>query len=115
MQIPRTILTSEEGGEPKRFQVTINGKPADHEEHEVTEEYRFISMFVPENGHTIIVKGTDILSEPVKEEKMQIDESDQISQGKVFLENLRGKIVCTFPESAKKLVERGWGKYLVEP
>lgn len=115
MQIPRTILISEEGGEITRFQVAINGKPADYKEPEITEEYRFISMFVPENGHTIVVKGTDILSEPIKEEKIKIDESDLICQGKVFLENLRGKIVCTFPESAKKLVERGWGKYLVAP
>lgn len=115
IQIPRTILTSEVGGEPKRFLVTINGKPAEHEETKVTDEYRFVSMFVPENGHTVIMQGTDILSEPVKDEKTQVEESDLICQGKVFLEDLRGKIACTFPETAKKLVERGWGKYLVTP
>ena len=29
-----------------------------------------------------------------------------------MVENLKGKIVCTFPSTAKKLIERGWGTML---
>lgn len=35
-----------------------------------------------------------------------------ICKDKVWLENGKGKLVCTTPETAKKLVERGWGTIL---
>jgi hypothetical protein len=35
-----------------------------------------------------------------------------ICESKVWVENLKGKIACTFPSTAKKLVERGWGTIL---
>jgi len=33
-------------------------------------------------------------------------------EGKVWLESINGRLACTFPSTATKLVERGWGKIL---
>jgi len=37
---------------------------------------------------------------------------DIICEGKVWLESIKGRLACTFPSTAMKLVERGWGKIL---
>ena len=35
---------------------------------------------------------------------------DKACEGKIWIESTRGKLACVFPATAKKLVERGWGK-----
>jgi len=39
-------------------------------------------------------------------------DADITCEGKIWLENIKGKLACVFPSTAKKLVERGWGKIL---
>ena len=39
-------------------------------------------------------------------------ESNQICIDKVWIENIRGKIACVTPNTAEKLVQRGWGTLL---
>jgi len=51
---------------------------------------------------------------PASDEKQSriLKDVDIICEGKVWLESIKGKLACTFPSTAMKLVERGWGKIL---
>ena len=43
---------------------------------------------------------------------MEISSEKIICEGKVWVENAKGKIACVNPSTAEILVKRGWGNYL---
>ncbi len=62
-----------------------------------------VSIETPEPLQTLATPVTDTLHSKGYE---------IICEGKVWVESLKGKLACTFPSTAKQLVERGWGTIL---
>jgi YVTN family beta-propeller protein len=123
VNIPRNVLDSQKGSIDAPFEVLIDGKTAQHEEFTGDASGRIISVMVAKNSENITIIGT---SGAHSDESLQspttytipdtkIVPENIICQDKVWVENMKGKLVCTSPETAKKLVERGWGTYLVLP
>jgi YVTN family beta-propeller protein len=114
--IPRNILDSQKGGTDTLFDVIIDSKTTTHEEYTGDASGRIISVIVPKNSENITIVGTgasyadESLQSPATDVK--IIPKDIICKDKVWIENAKGKLVCTTPETAKKLVERGWGTIL---
>ena len=116
MVIPRNILDSQKGGTNALFDVLIDGKITAHEEYTGDANGRIISILVPKNSENITIIGTNAF---YADESLQshatntkITPENIICKDKVWIENTKGKLACTTPETAKKLVERGWGTML---
>ena len=124
--IPRYILDSQEEGGDVPFEILIDNKPTKYEENNAGDDAgkRVISVMVPKNSENITIIGTgpSFAYEPVQDDatvpdinpspptatpESKIIPEDIICEGKVWVENLKGKLVCTFPSTAQKLVERG--------
>jgi hypothetical protein len=62
IQIPRTMLDAKSGEADTQFQVLVDGRPAEYEETSSAEEFREISVFVPQGSNSIDVIGTEAVS-----------------------------------------------------
>lgn len=129
--IPRYILDSQEdGGGDVPFEVLIDNTPTKYEEITADSDTakRVISVMVPKDSENITIIGTgpSFAFEPVQnsvpdddtkpnitpESKIMAEEDNIICKDKIWVENLKGKLICTLPSTAQKLVERGWGTIL---
>lgn len=112
VQIPRSLLVSENNGVESKFSVTVDGNAVSVSEMNSTDEYRNISFFVPEESTTLEIKGSDIFPEPKQSVMEGWTEAKIMCQEKVWIESADGKIACVSGSTALKLEERNWGTIL---
>ncbi len=122
VSIPRYVLDSQLIDADLPFEVSVDGKIVKHQEFLGQFNDRVISLFVEPNSETLFISGSSISQEiqnpiqtmatPTMQESSISKGYEIICEGKVWVESLRGKIACTFPSTAKQLVERGWGTIL---
>lgn len=122
IDIPRYVLDSKLIDADTPFVVSVDGEVVDHQESYGIHNDRIISLHVTPNSETLSISGSEIsletqdpfqtLATPTTQEPSLSKGYEIICEGKVWVENMRGKLVCTFPETAKKLIERGWGTIL---
>ncbi|MCV0410431.1 hypothetical protein [Nitrosopumilus sp.] len=120
--IPRYVLDSKLLDTDLPFEISVDGKTAKHQESTGPDNSRIVSLDVESGSKIISVSGTTMsietqeslqtIATPITQEPSISKGYDIICEGKVWVESLKGKIACTFPETAKKLVERGWGTIL---
>jgi hypothetical protein len=99
------------------FEVTIDKTKVDFTESINDNKRRVISVLVPKDSEIISIKGNKAVQAmtPVEDsahESIPMSPSRIICEGKVWVENTKGRIACVTPSTAEKLVERGWGNYL---
>lgn len=123
INIPRYVLDSKQNDGDIPFVVSIDEKNVDHQESIGPANARVVSLLVKSDSKTISITGNTI-SEETRESLQTMDVSPMtpepihskgyeiICEGKVWVESIKGKIACTFPSTAQKLVERGWGTIL---
>ena len=112
IQIPRSLLVSEQEGVDTIFSVTVDGKSVTVDEMGSTDEYRNISFFVPERSTELVIRGSDILPEPEQTVAEVWTEAKIMCQEKVWVESMSGRIACVSGPTALLLEERGWGTIL---
>lgn len=117
VSIPRYVLDSQLMGSDIPFEVLIDGKPVGHKESTNLHNDRVISLRVEPDSETLSISGSKISLQTMTPPPMTTEPSlskgyEIICEGKVWVESLKGKIACTLPSTAKKLVERGWGTML---
>jgi YVTN family beta-propeller protein len=117
ISIPRDVLDSKQDGSDAPFEVTIDKTKVDFTESINDDKRRVISVLVPKDSETISVKGNKAVQamtpvENSKRESIPVTPSQVICEGKVWVENTKGRIACVTPSTAEKLVDRGWGNYL---
>ena len=123
VNIPRYILDSQQNDVDLPFEVSVDGKTVKHQESEGPANDRIVSLQVESNSRIISITGNTISEEtreslqtmdmpPMTQEPIHSKGFEIICEGKVWVESLKGKIACTFPSTAQKLVERGWGTIL---
>jgi len=122
VSIPRYVLDSQLAGIDIPFEVSVDGKIISHQESSGISNDRVVSLKVEPESKTVSISGNVISVEmrgslqtfatPITQEPSMSKGYDIICEGKVWVESLRGKIACTFPSTAKQLVERGWGTIL---
>ena len=122
INIPRYVLDSKLVDADTPFVVSIDGKVTDHQESNGIYNDRVISLRVAPNSKTLSISGSEVsletqdplqtLATPTTQEPSISKGYEIICEDKVWVESLKGKLVCTFPETAKKLIERGWGTIL---
>ena len=124
ISIPRYVLDSKLNDVDVSFEVLADGKTVKHQESEGPGNDRIVSLQVDSDSKVLSIVGNTI-SEETREVLQTMDVMPSatekpthskgyeiICEGKVWVESLKGKLVCTFPSTAKKLVERGWGTIL---
>ena len=123
VSIPRYVLDSMQNDVDTPFIVSVDGKTMKHQESKGPGNERVVSLLVDANSKNILIAGNTISEKikeslqtmdmpPMKQEPVLSKGYEIICEGKVWVESLKGKIACTFPSTAKKLVERGWGTIL---
>ncbi|MGD8431717.1 MAG: YncE family protein [Nitrosopumilaceae archaeon] len=117
IDIPRDVLDSKQDGSDVPFEVTIDKTKVDFTESINDNKRRVISVLVPKDSEIISIKGNKAVQAmtPVEDsahESIPMSPSRIICEGKVWVENTKGRIACVTPSTAEKLVERGWGNYL---
>ena len=124
ISIPRYVLDSKQNDVDASFEVLVDGKIVKHQESEGIGNDRIVSLQVDSDskvlsivGNTISDKTREVLQTmdvmPSATEKPTHSKGYEIiCEGKVWVESLKGKLACTFPSTAKKLVECGWGTIL---
>ena len=100
------------------FEVKINDSKVRSTESKIGEKIRVVSVDVPKGSESIIIIGNKSIQAMSNAEKVTdskpVETSSQkiICEGKVWVENTKGKIACVNPSTAEILVKRGWGNYL---
>ena len=122
VSIPRHVLDSRLTDIDLPFEVSVDGKIVKHQESTGQSNDRIISLSVGPNSETLFISGSSISQEiqkplqtmatPTTQEPSISKGYEIICEGKVWVESLKGKLACTFPSTAKQLVERGWGTIL---
>ena len=118
ISFPRSVLDSQENGTDIPFEIKIDDVKVDSTESTIGEKIRMVSVNVPKGAESIIIKGNKSIqimpnTEKVTDSKsMEISSEKIICEGKVWVENAKGKIACVTPSTAEILVKRGWGNYL---
>ncbi|MGY5149711.1 MAG: YncE family protein [Candidatus Nitrosopumilus sp. bin_68KS] len=122
VSIPRYVLDSKMLDTDLPFEVIVDGKSVKHQESLSPFNDRIISLQVEPNSKILSITGSIISEEtreplqtfatPIAQEPSLSKGYDIVCEGKVWVESITGKIACTFPSTAKKLVERGWGTIL---
>jgi len=122
INIPRYVLDSKLADADTPFEVSVDGEIVEHQELEGIYNDRIVSLRVSPNSETLSISGSKISVEtreplqtigtPITQEPSLSKGYEIICEGKVWVESLKGKIACTLPSTAKKLVERGWGTIL---
>ena len=123
ISIPRYVLDSKILDADLPFEVTIDGKIIEHTELVAPSNDRIVYFEVAPNSKLLTISGSTISEDtreplqifatpPMTPEPSISKGYEIICEGKVWVESLKGKIACTFPSTAQKLVERGWGKIL---
>jgi len=121
VSIPRYVLDSQLIDADLPFEVSVDEKSVKHQESINPFNHRVVTLDVDPNSKTLSISGSMVsieTSEPLQTSATPITETlhskgyDIICEGKVWVESLKGKIACTFPSTAKQLVERGWGTIL---
>ncbi len=117
VSVPRYVLDSQLMESDIPFEVLIDDKPVEHQESVNPHNDRVISVNVKPNSETLSISGSEISLQTMTPPPMTAEPSlskgyEIICEGKVWVESLKGKLVCTFPSTAQKLVERGWGTIL---
>ena len=123
INVPRYVLDSKQNDADVPFEVSIDGKTVKHQEYEGHANDRSVSLHVESNSKILSITGNTISEEmreslqtmdlpPMTQEPMHSKGFEIICEGKVWVENLKGKIACTLPSTAQKLIERGWGTML---
>lgn len=118
ISIPRNVLDSKQNDIDTPFEIQIDQTKVDFTESLTDDKRRVVSVLVPKGSETITIIGNmavqpmtsydhRLLSEPIPVSPSQI-----ICEGKVWVENAKGRIACVTTSTAEKLVERGWGNYL---
>ena len=84
----------------------------------IGEKIRMVSVDVPKGSESITIIGNKSIQAMSNVEKVidskPVETSSKkiICEGKVWVENAKGKIACVTPSTAEILVKRGWGNYL---
>jgi YVTN family beta-propeller protein len=121
INIPRYVLDSKLIDADMPFEISVDEEIIKHQESDGIYNDRIVSLNVPPNSETLFISGSKIsveTREPFQTMDAPIQEPslskgyEIICEGKVWVESLKGKIACTLPFTAKKLVERGWGTIL---
>ena len=112
VQIPRSLLVSEQGDDDTKFSVMVDGNSVTVNEIQGNDKYRDISFFVPEKSTSLEIKGSDVLPAPKQSVSDGWTEAQIMCQEKVWIESTNGKIACVSGSTALKLEERGWGTIL---
>ena len=121
VSIPRYVLDSQLIDADLPFEVSVDGKTVKHQESVNPFNHRVVTLDVEPNSKILSISGSAVsieTSEPLQTSATPITETlhskgyEIICEGKVWVESLRGKITCTFPSTAKQLVERGWATIL---
>lgn len=122
ISIPRYVLDSQLMGTDIPFEVSVDRKSVEHQESTNQSNDRVVFLRVEPNSKILSIAGSVISEEtreplqtmatPTTQEPSISKGYEIICEGKVWVESLKGKLVCTFPSTAKKLVERGWGTIL---
>ncbi|KAF6245201.1 YncE family protein [Nitrosopumilus sp. b2] len=122
INIPRYVLDSKLLDADTPFDVSIDGTIVEHQESEGINNDRIVSLSVKPGSEILTISGSKIsietreslgtMSGTPTEEPSLSKGYDIVCEGKVWIESMKGKIACTFPATAKKLVERGWGVIL---
>jgi YVTN family beta-propeller protein len=122
VSIPRYVLDSQLIDADLPFEVSVDGKTVKHQESVNSFNERVVSLDVEPNSETLFISGSVISEDtrvslqttatPITQEPLLSKGYEIICEGKVWVESLKGKIACTFPSTAKQLVERGWGTIL---
>jgi hypothetical protein len=96
------------------FEVSVDGKTVKHQESVNSFNERVVSLDVKPNSETLFISGSVLqtTATPITQEPSLSKGYEIICEGKVWVESLKGKLACTFPSTAKQLVERGWGTIL---
>jgi len=121
VSIPRYVLDSQLIDADLPFEVSVDGKTVKHQESVNPFNHRVVTLDVEPNSKILSISGSVVsveTSEQIQTSAIPITETlhskgyEIICEGKVWVESLKGKIACTFPSTAKQLVERGWGTLL---
>jgi len=121
ISIPRYVLDSQLIDADLPFEVSVDGKTVKRQESVNPFNHRVVTLDVEPNSKILSISGSVVsieTSEPLQTSATPITETlhskgyEIICEGKVWVESLKGKIACTFPSTAKQLVERGWGTIL---
>ena len=123
VSIPRHVLDSKLIDVDLPFKVSIDGKTVKHQESVDAFNHRVVTLDVKPNSETLFISGSVISEEmqeplqtmatpPIKQDPSLSKGYEIICEGKTWIESLKGKLACTLPSTAKKLVERGWGTIL---
>jgi len=122
ISIPRYVLDSKFMDVDLPFEVSVDGKTVEHKESINPFNDRDVTIDVGPNSKILSISGSVVpievpepiqtMATPMTPEPSISKGYDIICEGKVWVENLKGKIACTLPSTAKKLVERGWGTIL---
>ena len=122
ISIPRYVLDSKLLDTDLPFEISVDSKTVKHQESIDSNNNRTVSLDVESGSKIIYISGTTMsletqeplqtIATPIAQEPSISKGYEIICEGKVWVESLKGKIACTFPETAKKLVERGWGTIL---
>jgi len=121
VSIPRYVLDSQLIDADLPFEASVDEKTVKHQESVNPFNHRVVTLGVEPNSKILSISGSVVpieTSEPLQTSATPITETlhskgyEIICEGKVWVESLRGKIACTFPSTAKQLVERGWGTIL---
>ncbi len=122
VSIPRYVLDSQLMGTDTQFEVSLDGKLVEHQESINPHNDRVVSLNVAPGSKSLTITGSIIsedtkeaiqtLATPMTQEPSLSKGYKIICEGKVWIENIKGKLACTFPSTAEKLVERGWGTIL---
>ena len=118
ISFPRNVLDSQKNGVDIPFEVKIDDTKVTSTESTIGEKIRQISVNVPKGAESITIMGNKTIQTMLNEEKstdskpMEISSEKIICEGKVWVENAKGKIACVNPSTAEILVKRGWGNYL---
>jgi len=122
VSIPRYVLDSQLIDADLPFEVSVDRKTVKHQESVNSFNERVVSLGVEPNSETLFISGSVISEDtrvslqttatPITQEPSLSKGYEIICEGKVWVESLKGKLACTFPSTAKQLVERGWGTIL---
>jgi YVTN family beta-propeller protein len=123
ISIPRYVLDSHLMDIDTPFVISVDGKTAEYQESTNPHNDRVVSLNVAPGSEFLTIAGSVISEDvreplqtlatpPIMQEPSLSKGYEIICEGKVWVESLKGKIACTFPSTAKKLVERGWGTIL---
>jgi hypothetical protein len=121
ISIPRYILNSQLMDTDIPFEIAIDGKSVEYQESTNPNNDRVVSVNVAPGSESLTITGSVIYEEarepiqtlatpPIMQEPSLSKGYEIICEGKVWIENLKGKIACTLPSTAKncKEISRAW-------